>query len=161
MWDFLFKIMEVLDKDNKIRKAIPITGTLWIIFLCALYLFIVNVVVPFYGFFAEANSKPIDSWTIVNVVVIAFLIITAPLCFYSVYASFQATKERKKWEKIGKTMEKDSTKLQEVLKGSGEMILRAEKAEKEKNEEYKKVKGLVQKAQSIVDELKRRKRNES
>ena len=58
-------------------------------------------------------------------------------------------------------MEKDSTKLQEVLKGSGEMIKRAEKAEKEKNEEYKKVKGLVQKAQSIVDELNRRKRNES
>ena len=30
--DFLFKIMEVLDKDNKIRNAIPIAGVLWIVF---------------------------------------------------------------------------------------------------------------------------------
>ena len=153
--------MEVLDRDNKIRNAIPATSILWIAFLSMFYFFIIKVAFPFYKFLAEANSRPTDSWSAVNLVVIVFLIITAPICFYSSYTSFQATKERKKWEKEGRTVKEDNEKVQEMLKASGEMIERAEKAEKKKNEEYRKVQDLLQKTQSMFDELERRKRNES
>ena len=150
--------MEVLDKDNKIRNAIPATGILWIVFLSVLYFFIVNVVSPFHRFLAEANSKSIDSWSVVNLIVIVFLVITGSLCLYSVYKSFQATRERKKWEKKSETMEKDNAKLQEMLEGTKEMI---ESIEEERNKGREKVKELVGEAQSMVDELKRKKRNES
>ena len=153
--------MEVLDKDNKIRNAIPITGILWIVFSYGIYRFIIDIGFPLYKFLAETNSRPIDSWNIVNVAVIVFLGITVPVCFYSCYTSFQAVKERKKWEKEVEQLQENSKKAQEMLENAGEITARAEKVEKEKNEEYKKAKNFAKEAQSMVDELKQKLWNKS